>query len=141
MDLGPTFRWGFDRLFAVALQTDGKIVVSGKVQQSPANIGIVRYNPNGALDTAFGTGGKVLNTGATGNFSSIAIQADGKILFAGNKLVSNPTSQLVFFVGRLSAAGALDLTFSGDGSTTTLVGLDAQSRSIALQPDGKIVLR
>ena len=124
----------------VALQTDGKIVVTGKVQQSPANIGIVRYNPNGALDTAFGIGGKALNIGATGNFSSIAIQADGKVLFAGNKLVLNPTSQLVFFVGRLSANGALDPTFSGDGSTTTFVGIDAQSRSIALQPDGKIVV-
>ena len=124
----------------VALQTDGKIVVTGKVQQSPANIGIVRYNPNGALDTAFGIGGKALNIGATGNFSSIAIQGDGKILFAGNKLVLNPTSQLVFFVGRLTVNGVLDTTFSGDGSTTTLVGLDAQSRSIALQPDGKIVV-
>ena len=125
---------------AIALQTDGKIVITGKPQLSSANINIIRYTPNGALDTAFGTGGRALNIGSTGNFSSIAIQGDGKILFAGNKLVLNPTSQLVFFVGRLTAGGVLDTTFSDDGSTTTLVGNDAQPRSIALQPDGKIVV-
>jgi uncharacterized delta-60 repeat protein len=41
---------------SVVIQTDGKIIVAG----SAANeVALVRYNPDGSLDTAFGTGGKV----------------------------------------------------------------------------------
>jgi uncharacterized delta-60 repeat protein len=45
----------------VAIQWDGKIVVAGMAGNSSGNtdFGVVRYNTNGALDTTFGTQGRV----------------------------------------------------------------------------------
>src|SRR5215204_4413399 len=48
---------------AVAVQDDGKIVVAGYASIFTAtgtDFAIARYNPNGTLDSTFGTGGKVL---------------------------------------------------------------------------------
>src|SRR5262245_10034422 len=49
---------------AVAVQTDGKIIVAGEGAGLIKNQGgwyfeLARYNPNGTLDTSFGSGGKV----------------------------------------------------------------------------------
>jgi uncharacterized delta-60 repeat protein len=71
------------------LDSSGKILVSGSVYQtsSPrsADFALLRYNPNGTLDSTFGKGGIIL-TDFSGNedvsFSS-AIQTDGKIVLAG----------------------------------------------------------
>lgn len=75
-----------DRDYApsVVIQSNGKIVVSGSIK---ADFALVRYNPNGSLDTSFGGDGIV-----TTNFNQpswgagvggLAIQPDGKILAAG----------------------------------------------------------
>ncbi len=71
-----------------ALQADGKIVVTapGSVTgAAPHDTTIVRYLPNGTLDTGFGTNGKV--TASMGALSDIpydiTIQADGMIVVAG----------------------------------------------------------
>jgi len=68
---------------AVAIETDGQIVVAGR---SGADFVVVRYNTNGALDTTFDTDGIV-----TTDFSdsadvafAVAIQADGRIVAAGS---------------------------------------------------------
>ncbi|HYV92822.1 MAG TPA: T9SS type A sorting domain-containing protein [Chitinophagales bacterium] len=63
---------------AVAIQTDGKIVVSGSSSQT---IALVRYNSNGSLDNSFGINGIVTNGVSTGR--AIEIQPDGKILTGG----------------------------------------------------------
>src|SRR5262249_21068332 len=44
---------------AMALQSDGKIVVAGMTGYAN-DLALVRYNANGSLDTSFGTGGKVI---------------------------------------------------------------------------------
>lgn len=51
---------GSDLVNDMALQADGKIILIGDVQRSGANtdIGIVRFNPDGSLDTTFGVNGK-----------------------------------------------------------------------------------
>src|SRR5262249_28038758 len=50
--------------FAVALQTNGDIVAAGQTALTdvdaapgPSDFGLVRYNPNGSIDTTFGNGG------------------------------------------------------------------------------------
>jgi uncharacterized delta-60 repeat protein len=70
---------------SVAIQADGRIVVAGS-SSNGANFGfaVVRYNTNGSLDTSFGSGGKVITpVGSFAVASSVAIQADGKIVAAG----------------------------------------------------------
>ena len=74
----------------VLVQPDGKIVsvVITKNGTQKSNFGLVRYLPNGSLDTSFGSGGKVsLDFSTSQNLdefaNSLTLQADGKILVAG----------------------------------------------------------
>src|SRR5260221_460199 len=68
--------------------------------------------------------------------TSVAVQADGTIVVAGWS-DSHPTN---FMLARLSASGALDPSFSGDGYVFTDFAGDAdQADAVLIQPDGKIV--
>ncbi|NIS80096.1 MAG: hypothetical protein GTO14_07780, partial [Anaerolineales bacterium] len=58
------FEGGTDEAHAVAIQSDGKIVVAGWADVDPTetidyDFAVVRYNTDGSLDTDFGTGGKM----------------------------------------------------------------------------------
>src|SRR3989304_7234932 len=51
---------------AVAIQSDGKIVVAGvAVVSGVGHFGLARYNTNGSLDATFGTGGLVTTSFGT----------------------------------------------------------------------------
>src|SRR5262245_22670085 len=83
----------------VALQPmDGRIVVSGRirgnVKTATYDTLLVRYLPNGSLDSTFGEGGSVIidlsGTKIDDGANDLAIQSDGKIIVAadyGGKLV------------------------------------------------------
>ena len=66
---------------AIAVQSDGKIVVAGR---NFFDMALARYNTNGSLDTTFGIGGKVTTSfdGSSNTFApddianAVAIQAD-----------------------------------------------------------------
>jgi large repetitive protein len=125
----------------VALQPDGKIVVVGYSQENGnEDFAVVRYNPDGSLDSSFDADGKV--TTAIGTFDdlaySVVVQPDGKLVVAG---VSYNGSRYDFAVVRYNTDGSLDTSFSGDGAATTAVGMaDAYAYGVALQSDGKIVV-
>ena len=90
---------------------------------------------DGALDTTFGTGGKVTTTiGGGDQGKAIAIQSNGKILVVGDD--SND-----FKVVRYNTDGSLDTSFDSDGKVTTDIngGFD-DGQSVAIQSDGKIVV-
>jgi hypothetical protein len=61
---------------AIALQSNGQIVVGG-------DSGLARFDSNGILDTAFGTGGSLATTFG---ISGVLIQTDGKIIAIGNQV-------------------------------------------------------
>jgi uncharacterized delta-60 repeat protein len=134
------FTAGDDWAWDVALQPDGKIVVSGVAGRSRSDkrIALVRYEANGSLDTTFSADGRVLKNLTPGwdDASGVSIQADGKIVTAG--AVGGAGGQLL--VSRFDTNGALDTTFSGNGDVRTNFSLrDDFAWEIALQPDGKIV--
>lgn len=110
---------------AVALQSDGKAVVVGTADN---NIGLMRLNTDGSLDTTFGFNGKVATTPGVG--SAVALQTDGKIVVAGN-------SGGNFFVARYLTTGDLDTSFGDGGSTVG--GFADFALAVAIQQDGKIV--
>ncbi|MEZ5842231.1 MAG: hypothetical protein R3D27_00675 [Hyphomicrobiaceae bacterium] len=128
-----------DHGYGMALQSDGKIVVVG---DGNFDFAIARYNPNGSLDTSFGGGDGVETTqigSLTGAALDVAIQPDGKIIAVGFLVTGSvPDIALV----RYNADGSLDTTFGGgDGVVSTSVGTAFdQAYSVALQPDGKIVV-
>ncbi len=158
------FGGGFDHIWSVAQQPDGKLVVAGvnlPAGASQARAALARFNPDGTLDDGgpldsnpldqFGVGGKVLVSIGTGSATArdLAIQADGKILVVGG--AQSPTSG-DFFVARLNANGSLDDGGANDstpgdafGSTGGVVLLDFgfgsdDATAVAIQPDGRIVV-
>ncbi len=75
-----------DSISGIGLQTDGKIVVGGTTFNGTSeDFALARYNPNGSLDSTFGTGGKTtIALGANDFATAVAIQPDGRIVVAGN---------------------------------------------------------
>ena len=131
--------YGDDYGRAVTIQTDGKILVAGITWGMSADFIVGRYNADGSLDTSFGTDGRVISDIEYGNdiAYAITVQSDGKILAAGSTWLTNANFALM----RYNADGTLDTSFSYDGKVYTdfAGGVDG-CYSIALQPDGKILL-
>jgi len=75
--------------FAVAVQSNGEIVVAGQAgnqpPDGPSSFALARYTANGQLDITFGTNGTVTTAFSDTAFvSALAIQSDGKIVAVGN---------------------------------------------------------
>src|SRR5262245_2633897 len=71
---------------AIALQSNGQIVVAGSSSSATANFFLARYNADGSLDGSFGgtgTGHVITDFGASAEAFTVTVQADGKILAAG----------------------------------------------------------
>ena len=141
-----SFSSGNDQAYAVAVQSDGKIVVAGyaTISATGQDFALARYNANGTLDTSFSGDGKVTTAIASGSgsdeASAVAVQSDGKIVAAGR-------SGADFALARYNADGTLDDTFgtvvsgstrSGKQTTDFASGLDV-AYAVAVQSDGKIV--
>lgn len=89
---GNNVKVGFDGVAcqgnAVAEQTDGKLVVTGSMETSGQKfMGLARLTGTGAMDTSFGTGGRISLEPSEGTENSeinaVSLQEDGKILVAG----------------------------------------------------------
>jgi uncharacterized delta-60 repeat protein len=140
-----------EQLFGLALQPDGKIVVTGETTDGITFFfAVARYKPSGALDKSFDKDG-VLAANLFPSFAdrprAIALQPDGKILVAGQGASSRPGATADFALVRFNTNGKLDKAFSGDGKLLTnftappffTSGSDS-AHAIALQADGKIVV-
>jgi uncharacterized delta-60 repeat protein len=132
-----------DYVYATALQPSNKVVVGGACTGSgKTDFCLVRYTANGALDTSFGSSGKVITSVSGGNDlgASVAIQRDDKILLGGYCLAGLKHD---FCLVRYTSDGVLDSTFGANGIVVTQFpspfGSDDYGQSLALQPDGKIV--
>jgi uncharacterized delta-60 repeat protein len=89
------------RAFAVALQRNGDIVAVGQTARTdtgPSDFALVRYNPDGTVDTTFGNSGFVSTSfGTSVAFANtVLIQIDGKIIAVGN---SNNGTTLARYLG------------------------------------------
>ncbi len=131
----------FDAGQAVAVQSDGKIILAGRVNSgSDEDFAVMRYNPDGSLDTFFDGDGKITTDfwGNSDSVSGIAIQSNGKIVVGGR---ANNGSNNDFAVARYNSDGSLDTSFDGDGKVTTDFWSNSDSVSgVAIQSDGKIVV-
>ena len=122
----------FFAIGAVAVQSDGKIVVAGGI---PSNTGftvpaVLRFLPNGGPDKTFGANGTVVLPNRFGSYGAAAIQTDGKILVAtGGDGVDGE-------LDRFTSAGKLDSSFGSQGTVTFKF---SSLTGIALQPDGRIL--
>lgn len=127
---------------AIALQCDGKVVVAGIANGAgeSAELAVVRYNPDGSLDSSFATNGLfAIDVGDIGSSGwGVAVQADGKIVVVGGTVLMFGGTQ--FLVMRLTSGGVLDTTFAGDGIEIFNFGAASRARAVALQGDGRSVI-
>jgi uncharacterized delta-60 repeat protein len=82
-----------DVIRSIALQGDGRILVAGSCNSTTGDFSIARYTANGVLDATFGSGGH-LTTDFLNNFDVVidaAIQANGRLLVAGQVMVNSTT--------------------------------------------------
>jgi uncharacterized delta-60 repeat protein len=126
---------GNDGASSVAIQPDGKIIAAG---WSLNRFALVRYMPNGSLDPGFGLNGKVITKfESSASANSVVLQPDGKIVAAGG---NNDGSVFAFALARYQANGSLDPSFGSNGKVTTPILGGGRANSIALQPDGKLLV-
>ena len=135
-----TFVGHASRAEVVVRQPDDKLVVAGFADVAPGfavprELALVRYLPNGTLDSGFGDGGVVVSA-LRGHHSvaAVALQPDGKIV-----AVSDATPDPL--VVRFNPDGSGDTTFGWGG----IVGIgdhfgDSARPHVVVQADGKLVL-
>jgi uncharacterized delta-60 repeat protein len=149
-DLEPNGAGTTDSPAAVALQSDGKIVVVGKTDPVGSDLGdfaIARYEADGDLDPTFDNDGLV-TTDFGGTFqgdvaNAVAIEgAPGdpsfRIVVAGAKS-GTTQAQDDFAIAVYEEDGTPDNSFDSDGEQTTEFGKGDVARGVAVQPDGSIV--
>jgi uncharacterized delta-60 repeat protein len=131
------------RAFAVAVHTDGKILVAGDAPVSGrgadlADMLVARFNPDGSLDTTFGTAGvSVFDvTVGTDLARNLVLMANGASYVAGDALGSDPALQTG--IAKLHPNGTLDTSF-GTGGKVAIPGANV-GRGLARQSDGKLLL-
>lgn len=131
-----------DIIYAIKIQSDGKIVVAGSVANGNTgtytfSFALARYNSDGSLDNSFGSKGKVITAiGSTSSARAIGIQEDGKIVVAGSSMGN-------FALVRYNSDGTLDVTFDNDGIVTTSLSayavVSSGANALAIQKDGRII--
>ena len=118
----------------VAIQPDGKIVAAGYARKGFA---IVRFNPDGSLDSSFGENGRLrtrIIDGARGRFYDVAVQPDGAIVAAGTCSDDDGDHAVL---ARFLADGSADESFGTGGAAIASDKRFIDRASLMLQPDGK----
>ena len=128
------------RIFDVASQSDGKIVVAGfNATGTETTIAAARYAPTGSLDLTFSGDGKLTVDMGAGNevAHAVAIQSDGKVVIGATSHASGTGD---FALVRLTTDGNLDGSFDTDGQVTTDFFSEDAAVALKIQTDGKLVL-
>jgi len=125
----------YDRAYAIAIQSDGKIVVVG---DSFYEFAAARYNIDGTLDENFGKGGTLTTAFMQGTHhrdafaKAVAIETVGseeKIVAVGNTYFDGNATD--FAMVRYNADGTLDNSFAPDYSGIVNTTIDANSEDYA----------
>lgn len=132
---------------AVVTQADGKIVVAGSGGDFFEGVlKIVRYNPDGSMDAAFGNNGITSISVASDEdaLQTLAIQPDGKMVAGGITHTLDQATQLTdedFYIFRLKPDGSYDSTFGTNGIVVTDLASHSNDvmHKVIMKPDGKIL--
>lgn len=135
IDLG-----GDEYVNAITLQSDGKILIAGKVSSlNGGDFLVMRLKTNGTPDSTFGTNG-ITKTDVANNADeakAIGILSTGRIVVAGS---ASNGSQSSFGLIRLTDKGIIDNGFGTNGKVVTDFGGDEIANSLVVQTDDKIIV-
>jgi uncharacterized delta-60 repeat protein len=143
---------------AVAVQPDGKVLISGPVEKDPkatgaaakdTDIAIIRFDATGKPDPTFGKGGTAridIGAGKAVGESYVADNSWGMAALSGGRVVvfgSSPAADrddADYAIVGLTGAGVLDSAFGTKGMTRVDVNQATDNaRGVVVQPDGKLV--
>ncbi|MGA2083845.1 MAG: hypothetical protein ABSH53_25040 [Holophaga sp.] len=125
---------------ALVIQGDKKLVAAGYASIGSANqFALVRYNPDGSLDTTFGAGGIVTTAmpGTDNEILDLGLQGDGKLVAVGYQ---GTTATWYNALARFNPDGSTDTTFGVNGFVTTNLGLASWWWRLVIQGDGKLAV-
>lgn len=131
---------GTDEAREILVQDDGKLIAVGDNNTLGTGIALVRYNPDGTLDTTFGTSGFVSTDAQAGVElgNAALLQADGKIVVVG---AGSDGSNYGSTIYRYDTDGSLDSSFGSGGFVfNQFSATDGDAfNAITQQADGKLV--
>ncbi|MGA2255334.1 MAG: autotransporter-associated beta strand repeat-containing protein [Thermoguttaceae bacterium] len=128
----------------VDLLANGEVLVGGYVTNAAGtDLGVVRYNANGTLDTTFGNDGWVtagLSVAST-NPCGMALDGEGNIVLAGTANIVDAPGEYEFALARFNSAGVLDTSFGNGGIVLDdFDNHDNHATAVAIESDGDIVV-
>ncbi|WP_329114299.1 calcium-binding protein [Streptomyces sp. NBC_01353] len=131
----------------VVIQPDGKIVTLGIGFDfdGPNDFILVRYNPDGTLDTTFGGGDGIVSTDFGGftndEAHALTLAGPGKIVAVGRSDTADG-SRAQLAAARYNADGSLDTTFDGDGKVVTSFGgtVSTMGNAVLMGTDDNILI-
>ncbi len=119
---GDPAQLSFDTALGITVQADGKVPITGTTTphgSTASDLALARYNPDGTLDTTFGTDGVVdqafYNERALGY--AVGVQSTGQLVVFGPLVGTAAGSLFDFGIIRFNSNGALDTTFGTNGQT------------------------
>jgi len=122
--------------FTAVTQSDGKIVLGGKINNSFA---LERYTSNGTPDVLFGSNGTVITSiGIYSEGRSLIIRNNDKLLLTGTAAIS--IGDYRFALAGYNSDGTPDIDFGQTGIVMESFGTYCEGNSAQLQSDGKILL-
>jgi uncharacterized delta-60 repeat protein len=132
----------------VAEQPDGKVVVAGSAWEpnTGQDFAILRFATDGSLDPTFGGGDGWVTTdfGGSDSANAVTVQADGRIVAAGQGQAAHTRRFPDFAVARYLPDGTPDATFGAGGRAVLAHDSDDDTwdsaNDVHVQADGKVVL-
>ncbi len=146
---------------AVAIQSSGKIIISGPIERDTSatgdaardtDVAVVRFDATGKLDASFGREGIArIDFGPGKATSATAFAGDtswgmgslagDKIVVFGSKLTAagGDRTDTDFVLAGLTSSGALDTAFGQNGMLVLDRNGADNPRNLIVQPDGRIV--
>jgi uncharacterized delta-60 repeat protein len=144
----------FSEFLGLALQPDGKVVVTGERTDAAGKNEFIaeRFNTNGSLDGSFATGGVFVQQLGTGSGSSpstpdslgtdVILEPNGELVFSAQ--ASDSSTSYAFAVLKLTSGGQPDLGFGSGGLTVYQPSAFPSAQTIPVrvvrQSSGKLVL-
>lgn len=121
-----------DRILTLATGTK-----SGNLQ----DIVIGKYNSDGTPDAGFGENGFIIqDLGFQEQPQNMIVQKDGSFIISGTYVENISQSKIKIFTARFKQDGSLDKTYGNGGFGSFSAFTNPDSKGLAIQPDGKIVV-
>lgn len=140
LPLGPN---STDVAAGIAIDSQDRIVIAGYTGVNSYDFAVIRLTANGVLDSTFdGDGTQTIDFGGANDIGrDVAVDSLDRIVVSGSRNTGIGANTYVLSVCRLTASGALDASFDGDGKQTIDVsGIGESANAVAIDSLGRILL-